>query len=60
MSKICPMTNDVVLYLDCLECEEKVCKKENFNENKAVQKQYNRRSDAFLSGKGVAGRKDKC
>lgn len=41
MSKICPVTKDVVLYLDCLECDDKVCKnnsneniKENDNENK--------------------------
>ena len=26
MAKICPITNDKVLYLDCLECEEKICK----------------------------------
>lgn len=28
MAKICPETNDVVLYLDCLECETKGCKKQ--------------------------------
>lgn len=27
MAKICPITGDPVLYLDCLECEEKLCKK---------------------------------
>lgn len=26
--RYCPLYGDVVLYLDCLECEEKVCKKE--------------------------------
>lgn len=26
MSRICPVTKSVVLYLDCLECEEKECK----------------------------------
>ena len=25
MAKICPITNDKVLYLDCLECDDKVC-----------------------------------
>lgn len=25
MAKICPETNSYVLYLDCLECEDKVC-----------------------------------
>lgn len=27
MAKICPITNEPVLYLEWLECEEKVCKK---------------------------------
>jgi len=27
MAKICPITNKSVLYLDCLECEEKICRK---------------------------------
>lgn len=27
MSKICPITGSPVLYLDCLECEEKLCEK---------------------------------
>lgn len=27
MAKICPLTKDKVLYLDCLECDEKICKK---------------------------------
>ncbi|SDW49577.1 hypothetical protein SAMN05216391_10947 [Lachnospiraceae bacterium KHCPX20] len=26
MSKICPITENVVLYLDCLECDEKKCR----------------------------------
>lgn len=25
MAKICPVTKKYVLYLDCLECEEKEC-----------------------------------
>lgn len=25
MSKYCPVTNTKVLYLDCLECEDKIC-----------------------------------
>ena len=28
MAKICPITNAPVLYLTCLECEDKICKKE--------------------------------
>ena len=27
MSKICPETKEIVLYTECLECEEKTCKK---------------------------------
>ncbi len=27
MAKICPETGDVVLYLTCLECEDKICEK---------------------------------
>lgn len=26
MSKFCPVHNCIVLYMDCLECEEKLCK----------------------------------
>lgn len=28
MAKHCPLYNCKVLYLDCLECENKICKKE--------------------------------
>lgn len=38
MAKICPITNDKVLYLDCLECEEKICKKHTGG-NKIVKKE---------------------
>lgn len=27
MAKICPVTNDKVLYLDCVECEDRECEK---------------------------------
>ena len=27
MSRKCPLYGDIVVYLDCLECEEKLCKK---------------------------------
>ena len=29
MAKYCPIINDKVLYLECLECENKVCKRTN-------------------------------
>lgn len=29
MAKICPVKNGPVLYLDCLECDDKVCLSNN-------------------------------
>ena len=29
MSKICPINNSIVLYLDCLECDDKICKQQH-------------------------------
>ena len=29
MSKLCPITKERVLYTECLECEEKICKDTN-------------------------------
>ena len=29
MAKYCPLRNGPVLYLDCLECEDKVCKEKD-------------------------------
>ena len=29
MARICPETGDVVLYLTCIECEDKICEKVN-------------------------------
>lgn len=31
MAKYCPIINGPVLYLECLECEEKECKKPSNN-----------------------------
>ena len=36
MSKYCPVLKQKVLYLTCLECEDKVCKKENLFVNDKV------------------------
>ena len=33
MSKVCPINNQKVLYLDCIECDKKICKK---SKNKIV------------------------
>lgn len=29
MAKLCPITNTRVVYLDCLECDEKICMNQN-------------------------------
>ena len=34
MAKICPISNEKVLYLDCLECDEKICKRDYVKKNK--------------------------
>ena len=31
MSRICPETNRIVLYLECNECETKSCRNKNVN-----------------------------
>lgn len=36
MSKYCPAYGRVVLYLDCLECDDKICRKEKKMHNKIV------------------------
>ena len=30
MSKFCPFFNKIVLYLDCVECDDKPCKEKDF------------------------------
>lgn len=32
MAKFCPVRNERVVYLDCLECEGKECQKEQIKE----------------------------
>lgn len=34
MSQYCPIVKRNVLYLECLECEDKVCRNPNNNEEK--------------------------
>ena len=39
MAKHCPITNEKVLYLECLECDNKVCEKtNNFNAKEVKNK----------------------
>lgn len=35
MSKLCPLTGTTVLYLDCLECDNKICRQPNMNKDDA-------------------------
>jgi hypothetical protein len=37
MSKFCPIQNRKVVYIDCIECEDKICK--NNKSQKPPQKQ---------------------
>lgn len=37
MSKYCPILNRKVVYLDCLECDEKICQKETMDQSKTNQ-----------------------
>ena len=43
MAKYCPLLNHNVTYLDCLDCDEKVCVKEtrNSSSNKNFNKSNN-------------------
>lgn len=41
MSKICPMNKKIVLYQDCLECDEKLCKKEKHKLVIGIDQSYN-------------------
>ena len=41
MAKWCPITGEKVLYLECLECDDKICK------NPKQEKQTNRKSSNF-------------
>lgn len=38
MAKFCPLINQKVLYIECLECDEKICKNNN---TKLKKKQRN-------------------
>ena len=38
MSKFCPAINQQVLYMTCLECDDKVCKKGKNIENDVISK----------------------
>lgn len=62
MSKICPINNSIVLYLDCLECDDKICRQPNKvpqnvtgnlrKDNKMKQKEYFDKIDKIMQSKG--------
>ena len=35
MGKWCPITNSTVVYLECIECEDKPCKNESSSNNQS-------------------------
>lgn len=39
MAKICPVNGDKVLYLDCLECDDKICKNHKGGNNRGKKEQ---------------------
>ena len=41
MSKLCPIKNEKVLYLDCLECEDKICKEKERKSIMPIKKHPN-------------------
>ncbi len=45
MAKICPLTNKAVIYLTCMECEQKVeCRAGKLNKTDEADKDINIRS----------------
>ncbi len=49
MAKICPQTGEKVLYLDCLDCDEKTCK-EGRAQNEEVYDKLHRLKDKNADG----------
>lgn len=44
MSKFCPTLKRKVIYLDCLECEEKLCEEsQKQNESKNIFQEYDKK-----------------
>lgn len=51
MAKVCPLTGDVVLYLECLECDDR----RECNDKRACQERTNNRREMERAG-GKMGR----
>ena len=50
MAKTCPVTGDIVLYLDCLECEDKECKNIYSNKESSDEKTMSCSVGGFAKG----------
>ena len=56
MAKWCPLINDKVLYTECVECEDKICRSDvgdmiDSHEGKNRQKQRPKKPRAGYSGR---------
>ena len=47
MAKFCPVQNRKVLYLECLECEQKECRKEKIYEKRNLRDNDDSKTEAF-------------
>lgn len=50
MAKMCPITNEVVLYLDCIECEDKICKLNHINNNDTKSEKKDKKTNIKYGG----------
>ena len=44
MSKMCPIVNAKVVYLECLECEDRVCECSNDNPQEVIDRDSSKNS----------------
>lgn len=54
MSKFCPEINEMVVYLDCLECDTKICKK---SEAQVLQKAETKEMDSAINSQANNNKK---
>lgn len=49
MARRCPIYGSTVLYLDCLECEEKICRGNNNGTNTNKQRDNNNQNNGLTT-----------
>lgn len=49
MARRCPIYGSTVLYLDCLECEEKICRGNNNGTNTNKQRDSNNQNNGLTT-----------